>query len=57
MSEVIFTSIGSSIRIHTAGAQASLYGSQLSHFETSWHWFHNVQDDCFVAGASWRGQL
>lgn len=42
---------------HTAGAQACLYGSQLSHFETSWHWLRNVQDDCFVAGTSWRGQL
>ena len=26
-------------------------------FETSWCWLRNVQDDCFVAGTSWRGQL
>jgi len=33
VSEVIFAGVGSSIKIHTAGAQACLYRAQLSHLK------------------------
>lgn len=57
LSQMTSASVASSLEIHTAGAQACLYVSQLPHFETSWLWLCNTQGDCFVAGASWRGQL